>query len=203
MGSAFRTESSHTGASWLRWDDELRTAGAAVAPSEEMLCLAMETPSGDMIDVELARWHPERADYLRAQRFLELFQHEQAPASPAEHTSARAAEAMEANPGPDGSATKAAPTKTLAARADESADPVLTPYETNVLRSMDRFDTLELLTIQRIKDEIGTDKGASDKLVRQTVNKLIELGWAERPEGDRHGARLTLAGRKIAKRLAE
>lgn len=68
---------------------------------------------------------------------------------------------------------------------------------------MARFDASELRSSKSIANEMDATVRLSEETVRQCVGKLIESQLAERPEGDRSGARLTRAGRKLAGKIAD
>jgi len=91
----------------------------------------------------------------------------------------------------------------LPAGADEPAGPALTPSQSRVLQTMARFDPSRLVSASGIALEMDATVRLSEETVRQCVGKLIESQLAERPEGDRSGARLTRAGRKLAGKIAD
>ncbi|HMN39868.1 MAG TPA: hypothetical protein PKE29_03420 [Phycisphaerales bacterium] len=93
--------------------------------------------------------------------------------------------------------------KTLPAGADESAGPALTVNQSRVLQTMARFDASRLLSSKMIAEEMDATVRLSEETVRLCVGKLIESHLAERPEGDRSGARLNSAGRKLAGKIAD
>ncbi len=93
--------------------------------------------------------------------------------------------------------------KTLPAGADESAGPALTVNQSRVLQTMARFDASRLLSSKMIAEEMDGTVRLAEETVRQCVGKLIALHLAERPEGERSGARLTTAGRKLAGKIAD
>jgi hypothetical protein len=93
--------------------------------------------------------------------------------------------------------------KSLLAGADESAGPALTENQSRVLRTMARFDPSQLLSSEMIADEMDAHVRLSEETVRKCVGKLIESLLAERPQGDKNGARLNNAGRKLAGKIAE
>lgn len=72
----------------------------------------------------------------------------------------------------------------------------LTPKDESVLLAMANYDASRLLSLPNISKE--TKPGVSGRTTGRCVEKLIRLGLAERPEGDRQGARLTRAGRRLA-----
>lgn len=87
--------------------------------------------------------------------------------------------------------------------ANETLPPPLTKPQQLVLRTMNMFDPTRLLSATMIVEEIDSHERLSDETVRKCVRKLIESGLAERPEGDRSGARLTLDGRRLAVKIAD
>jgi hypothetical protein len=68
---------------------------------------------------------------------------------------------------------------------------------------MARFDASRLLSAKMIADEMDATIRLSEETVRQCVGKLIAADLAERPEGDRSGARLNSAGRRLAGKIAD
>jgi hypothetical protein len=91
----------------------------------------------------------------------------------------------------------------LPAGGVESAGPALTVNQSRVLQTMARFDASRLLSSKMIVEEMDAATRLSEETVRQCVGKLIESNLAERPEGDRSGARLNSAGRKLAGKIAD
>jgi hypothetical protein len=91
----------------------------------------------------------------------------------------------------------------------ESTGPALTASQSRVLKTMAMFDTSKLLSSKMIADETEDREsrpptaGLSEETVRLCVGKLIKLNLAERPEGERSGARLTTPGRKLAGKIAD
>lgn len=85
----------------------------------------------------------------------------------------------------------------------DSTRPALTTNQSRVLQTMARFDASRLLSAKMIADEMDATVRLSEETVRQCVGKLIASQLAERPEGDRSGARLNNAGRKLAGRIAD
>ena len=43
----------------------------------------------------------------------------------------------------------------------------------------------------------------SERTTRAAIKRLCELDLAERPEGEKQGARLTLQGRRLATKIAD
>jgi hypothetical protein len=85
----------------------------------------------------------------------------------------------------------------------EASEPALTRSQVNVLNTMADFDGSRLLSAKMIADEMAPVVRLSEETVRQCVKRLIDCGLAERPQGDRSGARLTLAGRRRAVKIAD
>lgn len=86
---------------------------------------------------------------------------------------------------------------------DTPNGPALTFRQSRVLQTMARFDASQLLSSKVIAAEMDATVRLSEETVRQCVGKLIESLLAERPEGDRSGARLTSAGRRLAGKIAD
>lgn len=87
--------------------------------------------------------------------------------------------------------------------SDETAPPALTPNEISVLQALATFDPTELASAARIADAVDPSRRVSERSIVTIVRRLLELRLAERPMGDRSGARLTLQGRRIARRIAK
>lgn len=85
----------------------------------------------------------------------------------------------------------------------EPAVPALTVNQSRVLQTMALFDSSRLLSTKMIAEEMDATVRLSEETVRQCVGALIGSGWAERPKGERSGARLTAAGRKHAVKIAD
>ncbi len=93
--------------------------------------------------------------------------------------------------------------KTLPAGADESAGPALTVNQSRVLQTMALFDASQLVSADAIAAEMDPEVRLSARTIGPIVRRLIALCLAERPEGDRSGARLTTAGRRHAPKIAD
>jgi hypothetical protein len=85
----------------------------------------------------------------------------------------------------------------------EPAPPALTSRETTVLRTLAVFDPSELASASRIEAAMEPAVRLSERSIGPAVKRLIELGLAERPQGERSGARLTIAGRRLARKIAD
>jgi len=93
--------------------------------------------------------------------------------------------------------------RVLRAGSDESAGPALTENQCRVLQTMALFDASRLLSSKMIAEEMPPAFRLSVETVRQCVGKLIESNLAERPEGNRRGARLNTAGRRLVGKIAD
>jgi len=85
---------------------------------------------------------------------------------------------------------------------DQSAGLALTVNQSQVLQTMALFDGSRLLSCKMIAGEMDVTTRLSEETVRQCVDKLRKSHLAERPEGNRSGARLSNAGRKLAGKIA-
>jgi len=81
--------------------------------------------------------------------------------------------------------------------------PPLTDNEVAVIITLARFDPLQLASASKIEAEMDAPNRRSPRTIGKAVTRLIELGLAERPRGDRSGARLTTAGRRVARKVAD
>jgi hypothetical protein len=86
---------------------------------------------------------------------------------------------------------------------DDQPPPALTANEVSVLRTLAIFDPAELASAARVEAAMDRAERISDKTIRVAIRRLVELGLAERPEGDRSGARLTIAGRRLVRKIAD
>lgn len=93
--------------------------------------------------------------------------------------------------------------RTLPASTDESAGPALTANQSRVLQTMAQFDPSQLVSADAIAAEMDAAGRLSARTIGPIVRKLIELRFAERPQGERSGARLTTAGRRLASKTAD
>jgi hypothetical protein len=91
----------------------------------------------------------------------------------------------------------------LPAEAHESAGPALTPNQARVLQTMNMFEAEPLVSAAAIAAEMQKQWRLSERTIGPIVRKLIDLGLAERPEGERSGARLTMKGRRLASKIAD
>ena len=86
---------------------------------------------------------------------------------------------------------------------DDQPSPALTANEASVLRTLAIFDPAELASAARVEAAMDRAERISDKTIRVAIRRLVELGLAERPEGDRSGARLTIAGRRLVRKITD
>ncbi len=80
--------------------------------------------------------------------------------------------------------------------------PALTSPDQLVLHALAMFDPSVLAVIPKVVEAISAQERLSERTVGDSIRKLIDLGLAERPEGDKRGARLTMGGRRLATKLA-
>ncbi len=81
--------------------------------------------------------------------------------------------------------------------------PALNENHALVLRTMNQFDSAVLLSVKKIVGEMPPGERLSEETTRLAVVYLIEHDYAERPQGDKQGARLTRLGRKKAGTIAD
>ena len=81
--------------------------------------------------------------------------------------------------------------------------PALTPNENAVLQTLEIFNASELVSAARIESEMALEVRLSVRTIGTVVHRLIGIGLAERPQGGRSGARLTIAGRRLAQKIAD
>ncbi len=91
----------------------------------------------------------------------------------------------------------------LAIHNDAEASTPLTQAQAKILHAMAQFDARRLLPVTAIVEALPHESPLSDKTVRACLRKLIDCGLAERPEGERSGARLTMAGFRLAAKMTD
>ena len=69
-----------------------------------------------------------------------------------------------------------------------------------VLQTMAAFDGSRLLSVNLIQEATPIDDIISHQTIATILQKFIAAGYAERPEGQRQGSRLTNQGRKLARK---
>lgn len=87
--------------------------------------------------------------------------------------------------------------------AEEIQTPPLTSNEAAVLRTLAGFDPSELVSTARIEAAMEPGERLSERSIGLVVRRLMAERLAERPEGDRKGARLTIRGRQLARKIAD
>ena len=85
----------------------------------------------------------------------------------------------------------------------EGQAPALTKSEQTTLTTMANFDPSRLASASDVSAAMPAATQLSDRTIGPAIRKLISLELAERPEGDKQGARLTIKGRKRAAQLAD
>ncbi|RMF00583.1 MAG: hypothetical protein D6773_11225 [Alphaproteobacteria bacterium] len=86
---------------------------------------------------------------------------------------------------------------------DDQPPPALTANEVAVLRTLASIDPAELASVARVEAAMDRAQRVSEKTIRLAIRRLVGLGLAERPEGDRRGARLTIAGRRLVRKITD
>jgi len=89
---------------------------------------------------------------------------------------------------------------------DGESDPkalALTENEVAVINALAKFDPRRLASGVMIEDEMDGSIRLTRRTIQPIVSRLIELDLAERPRGERSGVRLTLAGRRLASKIAD
>lgn len=84
-----------------------------------------------------------------------------------------------------------------------SQAPALTKSEWLTLYTLASFDAAKLASVEQIADAMDPTQRLSLRTIGDALKKLIALHHAERPEGERHGARATVAGRRMAAKIAD
>jgi hypothetical protein len=95
------------------------------------------------------------------------------------------------------------PGEPKATRLDNDQEPSLTPNQSLVLRMMARYVVSELASVAGILGQMQPKERLSERTVGDAVRHLIKLGLAERPQGERLGARLTREGRTLAENISD
>ena len=81
-------------------------------------------------------------------------------------------------------------------------DPALRRTDKQTLAALATFDASELASVITVCEAMVPIERLSHKTVGPAIKRLIQFGLAERPEGDRGGARLTLKGRRLAAKIS-
>lgn len=85
---------------------------------------------------------------------------------------------------------------------DEAQAPGLTKGESTTLHTLALIDPAVLASTSYVTDTMAAKERLSETTTRKAIKKLVSLGLAERPEGERQGARLTIKGRRLSNKLA-
>ncbi|MEM8495759.1 MAG: hypothetical protein AAF663_10275, partial [Planctomycetota bacterium] len=85
--------------------------------------------------------------------------------------------------------------------ADHLSPLALPKNEQLTLQTLASFDPSLLNVTADICNAMSPSERLSERTVRTAINKLIDKGLAERPEGKKLGARATIKGRKLAEVL--
>jgi len=124
-----------------------------------------------------------------------------------EHANAKAHTGQAAS---DDTATPATPTPAKVGKGrdvvsrddDEQQVPALTKAERATLAALASFDPSRLASAIEVSEAMP-GVSYSERSVRKAIKKLVKLNLAERPEGEKQGARLTIKGRLLASKLAD
>lgn len=100
-------------------------------------------------------------------------------------------------------AAASSPGKGTSGIEEEAQAPPLTSNEAAVLRTLGSFDPSELVSAARVEAAMEPGERVSERSIGPIVRRLIQLALAERPQGDRSGSRLTIAGRRLARKIAD
>jgi hypothetical protein len=87
--------------------------------------------------------------------------------------------------------------QTESASTDDAMRPALDESDCIVLHALKKLGQQRLHSADRIEKwltEHKKAKGRSSRTVRTSLKNLVRLGYAERPNGERRGARLTMKG---------
>ncbi|HRR86051.1 MAG TPA: hypothetical protein P5316_13660 [Phycisphaerae bacterium] len=82
-------------------------------------------------------------------------------------------------------------------------DPALKNADRLTLLTLAMFDPSILASVAQIAEGMDPSERLSERTITPAIRRLVELGLAERPEGERQGARLTLRGRRLASKIAD
>lgn len=142
-------------------------------------------------------WYETRENLNRAcwdvRRLCDLIQRDAAGCDP------KPLDQLSAKPTP----TKEYPDPTVAAVEDEAQPPALTASERKVLVALETLDPEILASAEVIADAMPRARRLSVRTIGPIVNKLIRLDLAERPGGQKLGARLKRNGRRLARKIAD
>lgn len=83
----------------------------------------------------------------------------------------------------------------------EQQPPALTKSDRMTLTALATFDRSRLASALEVSDAVPRCDRLSERTTRQGISNLIKLDLAERPEGEKQGARLTTRGRRLASQI--
>ena len=81
--------------------------------------------------------------------------------------------------------------------------PALKKSDRLTLQALATFDPAFLSSAENVADAMDRAERRSDRTIRDAIRRLVELDLAERPEGKRQGARLTIRGRRLVPKIAD
>lgn len=95
------------------------------------------------------------------------------------------------------------PAAKIIGEGDETEQaPALKKSDRLTLQALATFDPAFLSSAENVADAMDRAERRSDRTIRDAIRRLVELDLAERPEGKRQGARLTIRGRRLAPKIA-
>ena len=98
--------------------------------------------------------------------------------------------------------SRTVPQAKIIGEGDETKQaPALKKSERLTLQSLATFDPSFLSSAENVADAMERAERRSDRTIRDAIRRLVELDLAERPEGKRQGARLTIRGRRLAPKI--
>lgn len=86
---------------------------------------------------------------------------------------------------------------------NEPQPPALTKGQRMTLAALAAFDPSRLASTSDVSEAMPAAERQSERTTREAIKKLVTLGLAERPEGEKQGARLTIKGRRLASKIAD
>lgn len=81
--------------------------------------------------------------------------------------------------------------------------PALTKSERITLAALATFDPSRLASTLDVSEAMPAAERLSERTTRLAIKKLVKLGLAARPEGEKQGARLTISGKRLARQIAD
>lgn len=97
------------------------------------------------------------------------------------------------------------PAISMASTETNEQPPALTTSELSTLLALANFDPAQLATVEKIAErmlDLDRARNYSTRTIGDAVRRLTDMGLAERPEGIRQGARLTMKGRRLVPKIA-